>query len=94
MRGSRPPGFDAAAYAAAHPDIEAVLGQDPDKLYRHWTEWGFLENRTPFGLAPYAGRRFGRGFWGRRSAVTLYGLFDQPSGRGPTERRSRRPGSR
>ena len=40
--------FDPAFYAAAYPDVVAVYGTDPDKLYEHYVTYGKAENRLTF----------------------------------------------
>ncbi len=82
----RDPGFDSAAYAAAHPDTREHFGTDHAVLVRHWNRWGRLEGRIPFGLAPYRDRLIGRRFWRRADAVTVYGFFDARSGLGTSAR--------
>lgn len=39
--------FDAAYYAKMNPQLVAILGNDPEALYRHFIEFGIKENR-PF----------------------------------------------
>lgn len=37
--------FDATFYAAAYPDVVAVMGNDPNVLYRHYIQYGKAEGR-------------------------------------------------
>lgn len=39
--------FDAAYYAATYPDVAAVFGNDPDKLFAHYITLGRSELRRP-----------------------------------------------
>ncbi|MCR5210582.1 MAG: hypothetical protein K6C99_10260 [Lachnospiraceae bacterium] len=40
--------FDAEYYAAANPDVVAIVGTDPNALYQHWLNYGALEGRKPY----------------------------------------------
>ena len=40
--------FDPEYYAAQYPDVVAVYGTNPDKLYEHYTTFGKLEGRQTF----------------------------------------------
>lgn len=39
--------FDAAFYASTYPDIVAILGNDPNVLYKHYISAGKAEGRMP-----------------------------------------------
>ena len=39
--------FDATYYAAAYPDVAAVVGTDAEALYQHYVNSGMLEGRQP-----------------------------------------------
>ncbi len=43
--------FDAAAYAAANPDVAAILGNDPAVLYAHYVNYGCAEGRKAYGTS-------------------------------------------
>ena len=45
-----PETFDAAFYAANNPDVVSVYGSAPDRLYRHFVDYGEAEGRL--GIAP------------------------------------------
>jgi len=40
--------FDAEYYAAANPDVVAIVGTDPKALYQHWVNYGAMEGRLPY----------------------------------------------
>ena len=40
--------FDAEYYAAANPDVVAIVGTDPNALYQHWLNYGAQEGRLPY----------------------------------------------
>lgn len=44
--------FDAAAYAAANPDVAATLGTDATVLLQHYLTIGYREGRLASGLNP------------------------------------------
>lgn len=45
--------FDAAYYAAQHPDVAAVCGNDEDALLRHYLDHGIDEGRVPMEDGSY-----------------------------------------
>ncbi len=79
-------GFDAAAYARTNPDVVESIGTDPDDLLQHWTREGFLDGRTPYNYAPYAGRTFRPDYWTKRDVVSFFGLLDANTGLGSSAR--------
>lgn len=47
--------FDPAFYAAAYPDVVAVLGTNPTVLLKHYQDYGMKEGRLPYeGAMPGA----------------------------------------
>ncbi len=73
-------GFNPIDYAARYPDVWSSVGDDPRRLASHWVTKGVFEHRLPCGLKPYVGRRPYRAPPSDRTAVTFFGLFDEPSG--------------
>lgn len=51
--------FDGAFYAANNPDVVGVYGSAPDRLYRHFLDYGQEEGRL--GIAPSGGSGDGSG---------------------------------